>query len=122
MKREQKAQHQKCRDVNCRIEGTYGEQHFFAFGFSVQELIVYNTNDKWEKSFIDRTEEAENNAPKDPTHKLVNLKDFSLYLYTDPEEAKAEFDFAKLSPEALKNSLILKPCMLFFCYLCGCDL
>ena len=89
--------------MNCRIEGEYGEGRRFACGFTIKELMVYGVNAKWEKCFIDRTEDG---PSAEPTRKIVNLTAFSLYLLSSEAPLIHAPD---IPPEVRKDHLILKP-------------
>jgi len=59
------------------------EKMEFGFGFSLKELIIFNTNEKFEKMFIDRTDENDPIKIKEPIYKLIQLSSFALFLNTN---------------------------------------
>ena len=66
--------HVNIKNVHIRIEEP-NKSPFYSLGFTLQEMMVINTNEKWEEIFIDRNKYKDLNV-----YKLLKIKNFGFYL------------------------------------------
>lgn len=69
--------HINFKNLHIRIEDTT-KRPFYSLGFTLEEMLVVNTNEKWEEKFIDRNKQKDINV-----FKLLKIKNFGFYLKTE---------------------------------------
>jgi hypothetical protein len=69
--------HINFKNLHIRIEDTT-KKPFYSLGFTLEEMLVVNTNEKWEEKFIDRNKQKDINV-----FKLLKIKNFGFYLKTE---------------------------------------
>ena len=75
------------KNVNIRIEEP-NKKPFYSIGLTLKEILVINTNDKWEPHFVDRSIDKTANI-----FKVLNISQLGLYLQVD------ETDFISALPD-----------------------
>lgn len=106
------------RNVHIRFEDKIFQKAPCSFGFSMNSLSVFTTNEKWQPEFIDRTEEANKFRP---LHKHLNLVDFAFYWESNEKiiisdfktDLEIENKLAEINSSMLKKNYILRPCNIF---------
>ena len=68
--------HVNFKKIHLRIEDL-NDYSKYSLGFTLDELLVINTNSNWEESFINRTENSNLN---ENIYKLLKIKNFGFYL------------------------------------------
>jgi len=69
--------HVNIKNLHIRIEDTT-KRPFYSLGFTLQEMLIVNTNENWEEQFIDRNKQKDLNV-----FKLLKIQNFGFYLKTD---------------------------------------
>ena len=84
-----------------QIENGCQGEHSFTFGIGLNEFFAFTTNEKWEKSFIDRT------IPKnfnEAIRKSMTIKGLSIFFL--PGKGQSELEGI---PLISKENYILRP-------------
>ena len=67
--------HVVIKDIHIRIEEPYNDVTMYSLGLTLNELLIRNTNEKWEHHFIKRNVNIKTNM-----YKLINITNFGVYL------------------------------------------
>jgi len=70
------------RNIHVRFENPLSKRHY-AWGITLDEILLYTTNEKWEREFIDRT------IPQNlllPIRKKLSLKNLGVYWTSDASD------------------------------------
>ncbi len=87
------------KSIHIRVENPWKESRF-SFGITLDFLTIHATNAKWEKTFIDRTNQE--NA-KLPNYKILLLENFAIYWNSDEKSYFCEKKNEKEVSEGLLN-------------------
>ena len=89
--------HLTIKNINVRIQENNNINNNFIFGISLKEILIVNTNENYEISFIDRN--VDKNAD---IYKKLEIKDFGIYLNLNNDQKNFLNDSDDLE-ESLKN-------------------
>ena len=67
--------HVVIKDIHIRIEEPHNDVTMYSLGLTLNELLIRNTNEKWEHHFIKRNVNIKTNM-----YKLINITNFGVYL------------------------------------------
>ena len=106
--------HIKFKDIHIRIEDN-SNKPFSSLGITLDELLIINTNDNWEESFINRHDNSNENY----LYKLLKIHNFGFYLISGENifVSQKENDDKGIKKEVMKqiksnelvNRYLIKP-------------